>query len=174
MSDLFELAFDLTMEYEGGGKPHEVQGDRGGLTCWGVSIAHHRELFGPNREPPTKDQAMEMYRSHYWNNVGCNMIQVSGLAVILFDAAVNCGQNRAIRWLQSALAKPGVVIDGIIGPATIGAVNDPSREAHDLVRDFTTYRIQYYQGLGSEQKRRFFNGWCRRSVSIAMKSMLIE
>lgn len=162
------------MEYEGGGHPHESQGDRGGLTSWGVSITHHRDMFGPNREPPTKEQAMEMYRSHYWERCGCNLMHQHGLAVIVFDAAVNCGQGRAIRWVQSALERPGVVIDGIVGQATIGAVNDPDRDVRDLVRDFTTYRIQYYQSLGSEQKRRFFRGWCRRSVSVAMKSMLIE
>ena len=41
------------------------------------------------------------------------------LALLVFDAAVNCGVGRAARWLQGVL---GVAQDGVLGDITLAAL----------------------------------------------------
>jgi lysozyme family protein len=79
----------------------------------------------------TKDQAIDIYRKQYWNAVHGDEIQCQGIALMLFDLAVNSGVGAAIKRLQFSLNLmnnneknwPNMVIDGGMGPVTIHALN---------------------------------------------------
>ncbi len=65
------------------------------------------------------DQARAIYRVRYWNKIAGDSL-APGLALLVFDAAVNQGVGFAARALQEALpinAPP----DGVIGPKTVAA-----------------------------------------------------
>jgi lysozyme family protein len=79
----------------------------------------------------------------------------AGVALVVFDAAVNSGPDRAARWLQAVL---GVATDGVIGPVTMAAVHaaDPAR----VIRDFSARRLSFLRRLGTWSA--FGRGWSRR------------
>jgi lysozyme family protein len=167
--DLFYLAFQIVMEFEGGGTPHQVEHDAGSLTCWGISRTHHPALFsGPDKSiPPTREAAMYVYRDEYWGVCRCDDLQPS-IALVIFDASINQGPRTAIKILQHAANDNGhdLLLDGRIGEKTISAAKSV-REKY-LLRDFTTRRIMRY--TRTTQFDRFGRGWVRRAVDVTQQA----
>jgi lysozyme family protein len=139
----------LVLEHEGGFQAKES--DRGN---WVSGIIGKGELRGTNmgisamRYPHedikgmTRARAIELYHADFWLAVRGDELPVP-LAVVTFDAAVNCGPERARLWLQHALTVPA---DGKIGPATLhaaSAAKDPVKVAARATR----FRLQYYVQL---------------------------
>lgn len=165
----FDKAFDYVVGREGiydddpqddgnwtGGKQGvgELKG-----TKYGISAAAY-----PNEdiENLTLDRAKAFYRHDYWDRV-CGECWSSGLAIAMFDCAVNQGVGRAIQCLQRAV---GVNDDGKIGPHTRDAVArlDPIT----LVEYFQAERIiEYVQAARWE---RFKRGWMRRVIGTAIRA----
>src|SRR5262245_28492186 len=118
MRDNFEYAFELTVGHEGGYTDNSA--DRGNWTSgvigegllkgtkYGIAAHSHPDLDIRNL---TLEQAREIYRAEYWDPCGCDEWG-SPLDVIVFDAAINNGRGRAIRFLQLAA---GVNSDGALG-----------------------------------------------------------
>lgn len=121
----FDRAFAIVLGHEGGytADPMDPGNWTGGApgrgecrgTNWGISAASYPDL--PIRTL-TPDQARAIYRRDYWDRVRGDRLPPS-LALLVFDAAVNCGAGRAARWLQGAL---GVAQDGVVGEITIAAL----------------------------------------------------
>ena len=154
------LAFVLRWE---GGLVDDPR-DRGGLTRWGVSL---RAVLGKaldfNRDgrvdrrdilEMTEAQMRGFYREHYWQAVRCEELP-DGVALAVFDCAVNQGPGRAARLLQRAA---GVGVDGAIGPITLGAVR--AAAPAELLRDFMARRALHYSSLSQIAVYGF--GWFRR------------
>ena len=99
-------------------------------------------------------EAGEIYRARYWNAIRGDELP-PGIDLVVFDAAVNSGPARAVRWLQGALALPA---DGAIGPLTMGAV--AQADSPDLVSAYSKTRLQFLQRLTTW--RAFGRGWTRR------------
>jgi lysozyme family protein len=163
--DIFDYSFELVLEFEGGysNSPH----DGGGRTYLGVSERAHPELWRDGK--PTREQAMTLYRDHYWDRCRCDKMPGS-IAVPVFDMAVNAGVSRSVKTLQSALGT--VLVDSLIGPETLDAVNHPNIDRRVVVCDFTTYRLHHYASL--QNYSHYWKGWTRRAVHVAMNAMLIE
>jgi lysozyme family protein len=108
--------------------------DRGGATCWGITecVARQQGYAGPMRDLP-KDEAVAIYRRLYWLRPKLDQIatRAPALAGELFDTGVNMGPAVAIGFLQRALNAlnrgasdyPDVVVDGLIGPKTLAALD---------------------------------------------------
>lgn len=150
----FEYAISFVLANEGGlvNDPH----DPGGLTNFGISQSSYPNL---DIRSLTREQAEDIYRKDFWHYDAINNQRV---ATKLFDASVNMGPVRAGRLLQLALgaieAGP-IVADGIVGSATIEAVNaaDPDR----LLDEYKARLVKYYCEL---DKPEFLLGWLRRAV----------
>lgn len=110
--DKWGKAIDFVLAYEGSyvNDPN----DAGGETNWGISKRAYPSI---DIKALTKDQAVEIYRKDYFEAVHGDELP-EGLAIAVFDCAVNQGVLTACRLLQVAL---GVKVDGIVGPQTIGA-----------------------------------------------------
>lgn len=93
INDLKE-ALKFTLKWEGGyvNDPD----DPGGETKWGISKKSYPDLDIKNL---TNEQALMIYAKDYWNPLGCDNI-VFPFNVAVFDTAVNCGTQRALRWLR--------------------------------------------------------------------------
>jgi lysozyme family protein len=83
---------------------------------------------------------------------------------IYFDMCVNQGRGRAVKILQRAANAKGadLVVDGGLGPKTIGALDGVEL---DRVR---AYRIKYYADLVTRKPdlEKFYFGWFRRGLEV--------
>lgn len=115
----FEAAIPVLMEHEGG---IADIGDGEGITAFGWTLATCRALGV--QQPKTPMEAEDLYREHFWMPV-YDKIASQNVATKVFDDAVNQGHGAAHKMLQRALCEVGctVIVDGVIGPATLTAVN---------------------------------------------------
>lgn len=90
-----------------------------------------------------------------------------GLALIVFDAAVNNGVGQAARWLQAAL---GVTVDGVIGPATRAAL--AKANAEEVLTELHASRIYMMAGLNTWKT--FGRGWSRRLARLPYQAARME
>ena len=158
------LAF--TLQEEGGYVDNPR--DPGGVTNLGVTIATLSHYEGHPATPEdvanlTPEQVAPIYHSLYWNVVQCDGLK-TGVDLLVFDACVNSGPGRAAKTLQQAA---GVTADGIIGPATLAAVNALS--APVLVANFTSAHEAFYRSLSTYDT--FGRGWDNRAQAAAAKAL---
>lgn len=136
-----------------------IAGDKGGDTKFGLSKAANPELDIHNL---TADQARQTYARKYWAPAACDALP-EPVATAHFDAAVNHGVHEAAIQLQQAL---GVVLDGVIGPKTLAAVN----VVHpvDLLVTLQGYRALYYHYIvfRDRSQEKFLRGWFNRGYRL--------
>lgn len=139
----FEQALEQVLAYEGGyGNDPD---DAGSETYRGISRRFHPSWSGWSivdgykghpQFPTALDQDANLqaavrafYRKQYWDRFQGDELQ-SRLAAKLLDIAVNMGVHRAVQFLQQGLnllnrnqtSWPDLVEDGLLGPATLGAL----------------------------------------------------
>jgi lysozyme family protein len=122
-------------------------------TKFGVSAAAYPTLDVVNL---TIADAQAIYRRDYWERVQGDALPPP-LALLVFDAAVNNGTVRAIRWLQQAV---GVSVDGVLGQVTLAAVSARSGSGAAILAEFQAQRMTFMAGLPTW--RTFGLGWARR------------
>jgi lysozyme family protein len=163
----FDLFLPTLLRLEGGYV--DDPSDPGGETNKGITMAIFRqcshELLGlnptsENLKSLTDSQAGIIYRANYWNKMRGDEIQLQDLANIACDFYVNAGTHATIM-LQRILNSMGahVVEDGVIGPASIQAMNGFNQA--DVYRQYKQGRINYYQSLG-QRFPQFLQGWLNR------------
>lgn len=129
--------------------------DPGGATNFGVTIHTMRSLgLDLDRDGTvsvadvralTKTQAIDIFEKHYFEKP-----QIAQLPQVLhatvFDMYVNAGSN-AVKILQRLLRDMGyaLVVDGALGPKTIGAAQSAHQKAPDHLADaYGIARRNYY------------------------------
>jgi lysozyme family protein len=169
---LFDAIFTVLIGEEGGYTCDP--NDPGGETNWGISKAAYPNV---DIKALTKAGAEAIYVRDYWTlqPADGSIAAVTGdnmpplLALMLFDAAVNNGIERAREWLQAAV---GVATDGVIGPETMAAFHtvlaDPTMGPDGLAAEFLARRIDFMAGLKTWQY--FGLGWSRRLASLPFKA----
>lgn len=152
----FDTAFDRLIGHEGGYVNHP--NDPGGETNWGITLRTAREVgYSGAMRNLTRQQAKEIYRAAYWGRARAGQYD-GAIAFQVFDAAVNHGIGQAIRFLQRAV---GVADDGIVGPATLTAVQ--AVPVADVLARFNAERLDFYTKLSTWPT--FGKGWVRRVAS---------
>jgi lysozyme family protein len=108
----FDRAVAAVLDVEG------VHGydDAGGDTWYGIARKFHPRL---EPWPPSRDQAIEVYRQEYWLRHRCQDLPPM-LGRALFDAVVNQPAGSIIEEFQRAVRSEP---DGVIGEDTIAAAN---------------------------------------------------
>lgn len=157
----FEDAVEIILYHEGGyvNDPN----DPGGETNFGISKRAHPNVDIKNL---TKEEAIAIYRKHYWEKMNCDALP-SLLRLPAFDCAVNQGVSRASKWLQEAA---GVKQDGIIGPQTLLALHGPPIAA--ILPRFNSSRLNAY--LSNENFGRFGRGWMKRYSDIVHRTLFYQ
>ncbi len=168
----FEICLVEVLRHEGGYVDHPA--DPGGATNMGITrktLARWRNVspwWGlPKSEVQklTRTEAGRIYRASYWNQCRAGDMP-PGIDLALFDYAVNSGPDRAIRALQSVL---GVVVDGRVGPLTIGAAARANVGA--AVNALCDRRLGFLRGLSTFAT--FGNGWTRRVATIRAAALTV-
>jgi lysozyme family protein len=170
--DAFEQAFKVVVGHEGGytantADPGNWTGGRCGTgecrgTNWGISAAAYPQL---DIASLSLTQAQDIYRRDYWDHLQCDKLP-PGLALLVFDAAVNAGVGKAAQWLQAVAGAPQ---DGVIGPATLAAVQAKSGKSWELCADFQANRLIFMAGLATW--RTFGKGWARRLCQLPFEAV---
>lgn len=173
MATPFERCFEKVVGHEGGyttdrndkGNWTGGQVGAGQLkgTKYGISAASYPNLDIKNL---TLHQAREIYERDYWRRTGCDAWDPT-LALIVFDAAVNAGPDRAARWLQAAA---GTTVDGAVGPMTRAAVT--ARSAADLRHEVHAQRILHTVSLPTWPTYKL--GWARRLARLPSEAAEME
>jgi lysozyme family protein len=161
MKENFDASLKAILHHEGGYVNHKD--DPGGRTNLGVTQKVWEEWLGH----PVDEQAMRaltpeivapMYKSRYWDKIKGDELP-AGLDYAVFDAAINSGPSRAVKWLQECV---NVKADGGIGPKTLAAVAkfDPA----ELVAAYAKCRLNFLQHLPHWST--FGKGWSRRVAEV--------
>lgn len=175
-SSEFERALTHVLEMEGGWSDDPQ--DPGGPTNKGISLAvfaahrgerikrKNREQLKDDLRNIPRDDVRGIYHKRYWLAARCEDLP-GGLAFMHFDAAVNQGVGRAIRFLQQAV---GATVDGIVGPRTMSAIFRSS-ESH-AISAYGKLRERHYRGL--KHFRRFGRGWLHRLAATHSRAVALS
>ena len=157
----FDEAFEMLIGHEGGYVNDPA--DPGGETKFGISKRSYPDY---DIKKLTLDKAKAIYRWDYWNPARCDDLP-PGVALVVFDAAVNSGVGQSVRWLQLAVdAQP----DGVIGPKTLAAVK--KSPVAGLIVELLEIRLAFMERLPTYS--RFGRGWRNRIITLAMQAALVE
>lgn len=161
-----ENFFGKTLVWEGvknpkaGGSLHNVAGDSGGWTLWGIAYNANAELFKnfDDFKDTTYEEAAAIAYIKYYRAI-CAFILPVEARLMYFDTAYNMGNVRAVKIMQSCC---GLTADGLIGPAT--------REKMQFVTEECLYntRNSTYNNLVKANYKlgKFLKGWLNRSTAI--------
>jgi lysozyme family protein len=105
-------------------------------------------------EALTREQAIQIYRSDFWEKVKCQEMPPV-VAFQLLDGAVNSGISQSLRWIQRAA---GIADDGHVGPITINAILNADK--NDIAFRFLSYRLDFMTRLKNWPTHGA--GWARR------------
>ena len=152
----FDSAIELILAYEGGLVSNKY--DPGGLTKYGISQRAYPDL---DIASLTEEQAKAIYKRDYWDKIHGDYLP-SGIATLVFDAAVNQGINRATKMMQKAI---NVDADGIIGAKTMAALSRAT--LMDFAVQFGTQRTLHYASLPTFSI--FGKGWLRRVFDVTAR-----
>ena len=145
----FEDAMAHVLKHEGGYTDHPL--DPGQETNYGITkrTAQAHGYNGSMRAIPLHI-VRDIYRAGYWDKCRCSALPPE-LRLHVFDAAVNSGVGRAVKWLQSCA---GVKQDGIIGPVTLGAASRVTPATYTGARLAFLTDLPHWPTFG--------RGWARR------------
>lgn len=142
--------------------------DPGGHTKYGVSLRYLKskgklgdvdgdgDVDDKDISSLTPGLAAPFYMNDYWLPCRCDELP-AGVAIAVFDCAVNSGPRAADRLLQQTLK---VKVDGKIGPITIKAAHQQSY----VLQRYLGIRARYYHDitLANTSLATFLTGWFNR------------
>jgi len=166
----FEDALKIVLGFEGGYS--NDPNDKGGETNYGITAATLESAKAKGWVPSNisirnlkLNHAKIIYKNGYWNAVKVDDMP-HPLDLIMFDMAINHGVNQAIKLLQKTLNSMldfNLVVDGIIGPKTMAAVEKLTNADH--LRCLCVYillnRVEFYTSIiqSNKTQEKFFKGW---------------
>jgi len=162
----FETALAVTLRQEGGYVNNPA--DHGGATNFGVTQKTYDTWQAAHSFVPkdvkeiTPAEVQDIYRDSYWFPAGCDRLP-DRLAGLHFDAAVNHGPGRAVKFLQQTC---GVKPDGLFGPVTMAAVDHTVTTLGELgvCLLYLVQREQFYKQIieRDPSQQVFAKGWQKR------------
>jgi lysozyme family protein len=174
----FDTAVITVLKHEGGFVDDPK--DPGGATNFGISLGflkkigeldlngllhgdfdHDGEITAEDIKAMTREQAIELYRAHWWDKYQYERIVSQQIATKVLSLSVNMGGPQAHKCLQRAIrAVSGHLLleDGIIGPKSIVEVNNLN--ANELLASYRSEAAGFYRSLN---KPRYINGWLSRA-----------
>ena len=189
----FDDAFKIVLDFEGGyvNDPD----DKGGETNYGITASTLNSAKVKGWIPLNVtiqnikiEHAKIIYKKGYWDAVQADSLP-HPLDLIMFDSAVNHGPNAAVKLLQKSLNAllpyTELVVDGIIGPLTLRAVNNyvglgivpgmyPNSNIRYLCMDVLMNRIELYLSIVTNNKsqEKFLKGWLNRVFNLKSQAGL--
>jgi lysozyme family protein len=170
-------ALEYLLAEEGGWSNHPA--DTGGATMFGVTQGTYdayrlaKSLKKQTVRNITQAEAREIYDVNYWRAAGCDRLPWP-ISYMTFDAAVNSGPSRAVRWTQEGLGQKS---DGKIGPLSIEAANQAvDRGQGSLLLAIVDKRAEFLARLVQSKTSQsvFLLGWWRRTLRVLGRALTSE
>lgn len=155
--------FPVAMLWEGGGKLHNVKGDSGGQTIWGIAYNKNKQHFDSLQDHAntTKEEAAAFAFVEYYLPLKPAFLPCN-TKLYAFDIAYNMGVGRAKTFIQKAI---GVTADGIIGKQTEAKMGNLKLETlHKM-------RVDFYHSIAKGSQAKFLNGWLNRARDVYKRSL---
>jgi len=163
----FNRAVEIILAHEGGVSNHK--NDKGGKSAYGISSRFLRnEKIDIDIETLTRDQAITIYRTYFWDKYGYYNLKDEQIATKVFDMAVNIGPKAAAEILQEAiqalLPTSKFIIDGIIGIKTTTYANQINPGL--LIIKLRELQKEYYENIVFDDptQKVFLKGWLKRAA----------
>ncbi len=170
-------AFTRTLRLEGGWSNRPE--DPGGATYMGITDAEFPGLPAKLRAMPVDEAQAEVVRimlGKYWRPLSLDLVEDDDVAAEVFDTGYNCGPGTAAMIVQKLCRAGGmpIVIDGVMGPRTVTALNVLVRESKARV----LVVLNCLQGARyvdlclnpieekASRARTFFRGWIDHRVQL--------
>lgn len=145
--------------------------DRGGITKYGISFVWYKSAVDPKATKDdirvlTLQQAVELYKKHFWVPSRIEGITNDVVKEKVFDMVINMGIQQACRLVQRACnilsQKDELLEDGVLGPISIMKVNFYGGEILPVIR---AIQYMFYKGIVDKtpSQRVFWDGWRKRS-----------
>lgn len=142
--------------------------DLGGATNKGVTIGTYKEyrrkkgLPEPTVEDLKKlsdDEWIDILKTYYWDRWKADQIQNQSIANILVDWVWASG----VHGIKKPQVLLGVTADGIVGKATLAAINGYSSQ-HELFDKIKQARLDFVDSICHSRpaNEKFRCGWCNR------------
>lgn len=169
-ADAFSACLAEILVHEGGYVNHPK--DPGGRTNLGVTQRTWEGWTGKASSESemrslTREMVAPVYRKNYWDAIEGDKLP-PGLALCVFDFAVNAGPGRAARYLQRMVGAPE---DGQIGPQTLAAVTGYvyTHGQAGAIKTYQDMRRSYYRQLSTFST--FGKGWLRRVDEVQRRAL---
>lgn len=168
----FALAYNFVRIWEGGYCNDPI--DAGGETVYGISRRAHPNWAGwvlvdrgEYGSPALQMLAETLYRLDYWRPLRCEEYASQRLAIICFQAAVNCSVRAVSQWLQREInvyLNPDLAPDGVIGPRTLAALSDQMGHIDEICDGMLARQRLLYFSLCERKptQKKFLRGWLAR------------
>ena len=168
MKSNFDNALAAVLHHEGGFVNHPS--DPGGMTNLGCTKTTWEEWVGhPVGEKTmralTPSDVAPLYKRKYWDKIKGDELP-NGIDYAVFDAAINSGPGRAVKWLQGCV---GADMDGALGPKTLALV--AAADQKQLVEDYAKRRLSFLTDLPTWST--FGKGWGRRVSEVEKTALLM-
>jgi lysozyme family protein len=148
-------------------------GDSGGPTRWGITCYdlaefEHQKMnsmaaWAPKVRVMPLSVADQIYKTKYATACQFDALN-AGCDCVVFDFGVNSGSSRAIKYAQTVV---GAHCDGLLGPATLEAIN--GHDPRDFIVRLCNVRLRFLRGLGIWS--RFGRGWAARVADLRSYSL---
>lgn len=114
-------------------------------------------------DPSVVDMVADFYYFTFWKPYRLKELNEQKKADEIFIFGVNAGMKKAIKVAQQLV---GVDVDGLIGPATISAINKCDVDEFD--REYDKLEKAHYDAIiaAKPEKRIFANGWRNRAEAV--------
>jgi lysozyme family protein len=157
MLSRFQEIFKHTLKWEGGDKLHNIAGDSGGWTKYGIAYNHNQIHFDSLEEfkQMDYDTACGIAYQDYCIPIRLDLVNKEAQAM-LFDISYNAGARTAIKLAQRALK---LTDDGILGKKTKEALKWLDKN------ELYLQRVNYYKAIvkNKTSQNKFLKGWLNRS-----------
>ena len=165
----FKAGLQHVLREEGGWSHHSQ--DPGGATNYGITLrtfkaAIQKQIIAKPRGPLSTalknispSDVATIYHRLYWQKAHCAELS-NPLGLIHFDAAVNHGVVRALKFLQKSV---GAEVDGEWGPETQSKAEGANQQ--QAAQTYILLRKQHYQSLPTFNT--FGRGWMNRLQNIS-------
>lgn len=162
---------DEVLKSEGGFVNHPD--DRGGATNMGITQATLGKFLGREAtvedvQEMTEETAREIYKHSFYSGPKIDRLP-EDIQSVVFDAAVNSGPGRSIKWVQQELNAQGygpLSEDGALGPKSIQAAATACEEkgGGEIARALVERRRQFLHNLIAQNpsQKVFEKGWMAR------------
>ena len=163
----YREAIELVIKHEGGYVKDPL--DRGGETYKGISRRFFPKWEGweivdiDHFDDRLDDLVVEFYKEYFWDPLKLSNVEDDFVASMLMNVGVNQGKKSVAKKIQRIL---GVTQDGIIGPVTIGKLNEANRDA--FVYQFIIETVDLYTHIINKDRsqKKFITGWLNRAMSL--------